>query len=250
MLKVSLFILATFNYALLSTSVNATEDDCNLKGYDQTKPAALLNPNPNTAPLDWGSDVDEVDDIGHGLQFWHYIRNREGPNSSKLWITWEAAKLYTSITAPLEPGRTICNQFRVFTQPGQKFDDKTPGYAIDNSANIVYGSKPTSQIAPVYIEAPVPGIADLIKSWVSTTVFHYTSVEGTTTKVTTFVETSRDGSQYRIDLHAMPAIFRLAIGQLPDMVAEKHLTSILSQFNNEDSKASVGRLIPLTQGGL
>jgi hypothetical protein len=232
---------AVVHCIVIAGPVYAASDDCDLSGFNKTKPDPLLNPDPNRASFDWGSDVDQLE-LGQGLQFWNYVRNRDEKEAGSLWVSWDAAKLYTSSSNPVEPGKTICTQYRVFFLPGHETSDDLPGYVIDNNAKILYGGQSKAQSAPAYISSPVGVLSKLLQSWLSVVNFSYVGAKNESLRGTASVRTARDGNQYTFELHVVPETFDAVIGDLPDFVSEEQLSSITRQFASEGARARVAVL--------
>ena len=141
-----LLIVAAVQLSAVAELARASEGDCDITAFDKTD--ALLNPEPNPVPFNWGSEVKEIQGA-KGIKFWNYVTNRA--DSASFWIRWDDAGIIGSKRAPLQPGKSMCNTFNVYLQPGEENIDLKSLYKIKNDATIVYGGQSTPQVAPVYV---------------------------------------------------------------------------------------------------
>src|SRR5438270_10055445 len=72
--------------------------ECDIKGYDQTAPAAIKDTVTQSADFEWATDADAIQ---NGMRVWHYILNRD---TSPLKYKWEKANLENTVEHPMPSG--------------------------------------------------------------------------------------------------------------------------------------------------
>lgn len=218
--------------------------DCDLTGFDQTPPPAMVNPEANAQSFDWGSDVDTIKG-NRGLLFWHYIRNRVG--NKPLWVTWNAAGLGTSAAMPLPGGGTVCKQTQVFFQIDHPPDIKT---IVNNDAPILYGARGESQDASIY--RPVPplvaqqpaGEPSRIRAWFTHLVGAYEDRAGAQHRIDVTIETSQVDGRYTIAITNSSGNAVVGISRLSELLKPDQFGLVTEAFRKQGAVVEPGTLPP------
>lgn len=220
----------------------ADSTHCNLSGFDRTQPPAMLSPQPDGVPIDWGSDADEL--AGHrGWLFWHYVHNK--PDSGSLWVSWEAVHLWGSAARALPAGGTVCKISQYFFQPG-KPPDIAP--VVVNNTQIVYGADGRAQDASIYVPGgttgarPAPPVPSNLLSSLTRLFTAYADPRGGTHELSVAVDSTHEGTAYTLRVRVVPDNLVIGISDLPHLLDAEQLGAMASMLRAQKVGAEPGSL--------